>query len=191
MTEDRLAEIERKLQHLTDIQEIREVIARHARGCDRHDAACNASAFHEGGVHELGNRVFDGKVYGEHSNVGLATMFDATLHTPVLQSCEIDGDTAHAESYVIGMMLHKDNGQGGGKTSQAVGGRYIDRLERRDGRWGIVVRRVTVEIVVQGSAEIMDTEAFKGQHYLKGQRDTRDLSYVRPLGMQEAERLTP
>lgn len=185
-TEDRLAEIERKLQHLIDIQEIRECIARHARGCDRHDAACNASAFHEGGVHELGNRVFDGQVYGEHSNAGLAMMFEATVHTPVLQNCEIDGDVAHAESYVIGIMLHK-----GGETSQVVAGRYIDRLERRDGRWGIMVRRVTVEIVVQGSAEIMATESFKAQHYLKGNRDKGDLSYLRPLDLQEADRLTP
>lgn len=186
MTEDRLAAIERKLQYLTDIQDIREVIARHARGCDRHDAACNASAFHEGGVHELGNRVFDGKLYGEHSNMGLAMMFDATIHTPVLQTCEVDGDVAHAESYVIGIMLHK-----GGETSQVVAGRYIDRLERRGGRWGIMVRRVTVEIVVQGEATIMSTEPFKSQHYLKGNRDKDDLSYVRPLGLQEADRLTP
>lgn len=191
MTEDRrlesrLADIERKLQHLTDIQEIREVIARHSRGCDRHDAACNASAFHEGGVHELGNRVIDGKAYGEHSNAGLAMMFDATIHTPVLQTCEIDGDVAHTESYVIGILLDK-----GGETSRVIAGRYIDRLERRDGRWGIMVRRVTVEIVVQGDATVMSTDPFKAQHYLKGNRDRDDLSYLRPLELQEADRRTP
>jgi hypothetical protein len=191
MTEDRLAAIEAKLQRLTDIQDIRDCIARHARGCDRHDAACNASAFHDGGVHELGNRVFAGADYGAHSNAGLAMMFDATIHTPVLQSCEIDGDVAHAESYVIGVMLHKDDGTGGAKTSQVVAGRYIDRLERRDGRWGIMVRRVTVEIVVEGTAAIMASEPFKAQHYLKGNRDRNDLSYARPLGLQEADRLTP
>jgi hypothetical protein len=185
-TEDRLTEIERKLQYLMDVQEIRECIARHARGCDRHDADCNASAFHEGGVHELGNRVFDGKLYGAHSNIGLGMMFEATVHTPVLQTCEIDGDTAHTESYVIGIMLDK-----GGATSQVVAGRYIDRLERKDGRWGIMVRRVTVEIVVQGHASIMSTDPFKAQHYLKGNRDNDDLSYRRPLEMQEADRLTP
>lgn len=184
--ETRLAEIERKLQRLTDIQDIRECIARHARGCDRHDADCNASAFHEGGVHELGNRVIDGKAYGAHSNAGLATAFDATLHTPILQGCEIDGDVAHTESHVIGILLDK-----GGETSRVIAGRYIDRLERRDGRWGIVVRRVTVEVVVQGSAAIMASDAFKAQHYLKGNRDTGDLSYLRPLGLQEADRLTP
>ena len=186
MTEDRLAEIERKLQYLTDLQEIRECIARHSRGCDRHDAECNASAFHEGGVHELGNRVIDGKVYGEHSNAGLGKMFDATIHNPTLQTCEIDGDVAHAESYVIGVLL--DNG---GETSRVIAGRYIDRLERRGGRWGIMVRRVTVEVVVEGSAAAMATEGFKQQHYLKGNRDKGDLSYLRPLEWQEADRLTP
>lgn len=186
MTEDRLAEIERKLQYLTDREEIRECIGRHARGCDRHDAALNASAFHEGGVHELGNRVIDGKVYGEHSNAGLGMMFEATVHNPTMQHCEIDGDVAHAESYVFGMMLDK-----GGVTSRVIGGRYVDRLERRDGRWGIVVRRVTVEIVVEGSAAAMATESFRQQHYLKGNRDRNDLAYVRPLDLQEADRLTP
>lgn len=191
MTEDRLAEIERKLQYLTDVQEIRECIARHSRGCDRHDAEINASAFHEGGVHELGNRAFDGKAYGEHSNAGLGAMFEATIHNPTLQTCEIDGDVAHAESYVIGIMLDKDRGDGGERTSQVVAGRYIDRLERREGRWGIMVRRVTVEIVVQGHATIMSSEGFKAQHYLKGNRDRGDLSYARPLGLQEADRRTP
>lgn len=188
MPEDpaRLAEIERKLQYLMDVQEIRECIARHSRGCDRHDAEINASAFHEGGVHELGDRVIDGKAYGEHSNAGLALMFEATIHNPTLQTCEIDGDTAHAESYVIGVLLDK-----GGETSQVVAGRYIDRLERRKGRWGIMVRRVTVEIVVQGSAQIMSTENFKQRHYLKGNRDKGDLSYLRPLNLEEADRLTP
>ncbi len=191
MSEDRLAEIERKLRYLTDLQEIRERIARHARGCDRHDIKINASAFHEGGVHELGNRLFDGKAYGAHSNAGLGAMFEATLHNPTLQTCEIDGDVAHAESYVIGIMLDRDKGDGGERTSQVVAGRYIDRLERRGGRWGIIVRRVTVEVVVQGSAAIMSSEPFKAQNYLKGNRDKSDLSYVRPLGLQEADRLMP
>jgi len=191
MIEERLFEIERKLQYLSDIQEIRECIARHSRGCDRHDADINASAFHEGGVHELGNRVFDGEAYGVYSNAGLDAMFEATIHNPTLQTCEIDGDVAHAESYVIGIMLDKDPGGGGEQTSQVVAGRYLDRLERRDGRWGIMVRRVTVEVVVQGRAAIMSSEPFRAQNYLKGNRDKNDLSYVRPLGLQEADRRTP
>ena len=45
-------------------------------------------------------------------------------------SPEPSGDTAHAESYVLMVLRHKD-----GAMVTVAGGRYIDRLERRGGEW--------------------------------------------------------
>ena len=65
---------------------------------------------------------------------------DVNMHTVCMHSCEIDGDLAHAESYVIGLFADK-----GAETSRMIAGRYLDVYERRDGRWAIVHRREVVD----------------------------------------------
>jgi hypothetical protein len=94
-----------------------------------------------------------------------------TTHT-----VEIDGDTAHAESYVLVTLLNHD-----GETARFINGRYIDRLEKRDGGWRIAVRRSTVEVMVSADASGLTARLFTEQGYPKGTRDRRDLSYARPL----------
>jgi len=86
-----------------------------------------------------------GPGYGVHANAAHGKLFDANLHNVTMHMCEIDGDVAHAESYSLGMFLDK-----GGETGRVLAGRYIDRLERRDGEWRIVLRRSTVEIALEG-----------------------------------------
>lgn len=100
--------------------------------------------------------------------------------------CEIDGDTAHAESYVIVVLLSND-----GRHAQVISGRYVDRLERRDGEWRIAVRRSTVEVMFGADASILRMPFFReqGYHYLKGTRDHDDVSDRRPLAFDdEAQR---
>src|SRR5262249_13770337 len=56
----------------------------------------------------------------------------------------IDGDAASCESYYSGFMLEcHDDGEH--RTMQMLG-RYLDRLERRDGEWKISDRRVVTEM---------------------------------------------
>ena len=88
----------------------------------------------------------------------------------------IDGDVAHAESYSLGIFLDK-----GGETGRILAGRYIDRLEKRDGVWRIALRRATVEIALQGKATLPNGNPLPGSNYLRGNRDRTDPSYERPL----------
>ena len=76
----------------------------------------------------------------------------------------------------MGAILNPD-----GVTARLLCGRYIDRLERRDGVWRIAVRRSTVEVAMTGDASILQTPVFKEFHFAKGTRDASDLSYQRPL----------
>ena len=64
-------------------------------------------------------------------------------------------------------------------------GRYADRLERRDGAWRISVRRSTVDVVMSGDASLLSAEGFADRGYHKGMRDRRDVSYQRPLTLDE------
>jgi hypothetical protein len=181
--DDRLAALERKVQYFTDRQEILDCIVRTSRGNDRFDEARIAGSYHVDGVHELGRKITSGPEYGVHANHAHERISEVNLHNVTMHACEIDGDVAHAESYVIGLFLDK-----GRQTARILAGRYIDRLEKRDGRWGIVIRRATVEIPLEGKAILPNRNTVHDSGYLKGSRDHNDPSYQRPLTTEGGER---
>jgi hypothetical protein len=181
--EQRIAELERKLQHLTDRQDIYDCITSTSRGNDRFDEDLIVGSYHADGIHELGTKHISGADYGEHANHAHGALFETNLHNVTMHRCDIDGDVAHCESYVIGMFMDKDC-----QTSRILAGRYLDRLERRDGKWGIVLRRATVEVPLAGSAQLPTGAFMPGSGYLKGSRNHDDPSYKRPMTAEAGER---
>jgi hypothetical protein len=135
-----------------------------------------ADAFHQDGFDEHGTQITPGKQYGQWANETHTKGSKINMHHITTHTCEIDGDVAHAESYVIGLMLNHD-----GVTARLLAGRYLDRLEKRDGQWKLVVRRSTAEVCFSGDATMMTLTAFTDRHFPKGVRDQSDLSYTRPL----------
>ena len=175
-----LEQRERKLQHLIDRAQILDCIARHARGCDRFDSELLASAYHDDGVDEHGFAINPGPKYAEWANTQHGRGSQQNMHNITTHSCEIDGDVAHAESYVIGLFLDPD-----GKTARLLAGRYADRLERRNGEWRIVLRRSTVDVALAGDASFLSLPYFVEMGFVKGMRDKRDVSYQRPLTLEK------
>lgn len=175
-TEERLAALEAKMQEVEDRQAIFDCLKRNSRGNDRFDVDLVTSSYHDDGIHELGEKQISGREYGEHANAAHGRIFDANLHNVTMHTCEIDGDVAHAESYSLGIFLDK-----GAETGRILAGRYIDRLEKRDGEWRIALRRATVEIALEGKATLPNGAALPGSGYLRGNRDKSDPSYERPL----------
>ena len=175
-TEERLAALEAQVQDLLDRQAIYDCIRRTSRGNDRFDIELITGSYHQDGVHELGENKISGQAYGEHANTAHRAIAEANRHNVTLHLCEIDGDVAHAESYVIGLFLDP-----GGQTSRMLAGRYLDRLERRNGEWRICLRRATVEVAMEGKAVLPNGSILPGSGYLKGNRDRTDPSYERPL----------
>src|SRR5262249_14166121 len=84
---------------------------------------------------------------------------------------EIDGDTAHAETYCLAAMRRRD-----GDAFELVGARYLDRFERRDGRWAIAARVVIFESALDPAI----AGAFAAA-CVPGTQDKSDPSYQRPL----------
>jgi len=169
----------RELQYLLDRTAILDCIARHARGCDRHDLDLITAAYHDDGVDEHGFAINAGPDYGSWANETHAQTSRVHTHNITTHSCDIQGDTAHAESYVIVVLIGPD-----GTNAQFITGRYLDRLERRDGQWRIAVRRSTVEGMFLADARVLQSKFFKEKGYLVGTRDRRDLSYERPLTVE-------
>jgi len=168
------------VRYLKDRLEIQDLIASHARGHDRLDADLITATYHEDGVDEHGHAINVGAHYAEWANAVHAGGSLLHLHNITTHLCEIVGDVAHCESYVIVGLLNND-----GKTARLINGRYVDRIERRDGRWKIALRRATVDLLLMGDASILQAPIFKEQGYAKGARDKGDICYQRPLTLDQ------
>jgi SnoaL-like domain len=105
--------------------------------------------------------------------MGHSTNFHMTSHNMTNHICEIDGDTAHRESYVMGGLYWLE----GEKTTMAFG-RYLDRLERRNGEWRMHTRKCTIEMSADTDGSWVHSANVKG--FLIARWDGMDPSYDRP-----------
>ena len=169
---------EAKLQHMLDRLEIQDVVHRYARGLDRHDDEVLRSVFHEDAIDNHGPWVGGREPFVEWANGPCHEHTNAHLHQITTHTCEIDGDTAHTESYCQWVHRLKEE-----PTVTVGGGRYVDRLEKRDGEWRIVVRRLVVDFYFEAQGTIFSSPTMA--EYPNGTWDTTDISYERPLGIPD------
>jgi hypothetical protein len=129
-----------RLDALLDKQDIYECLVRMSRASDRGDRDLFLSAFHPDAVVAAGPFVGGPEELYDWSEQLQKNFYSATFHKLLQQTCDIDGDTAHAETYYlfVACMLGNEN-------NLLAGGRYVDRFERRDGVWGMVMRNNFVE----------------------------------------------
>lgn len=173
-------QLQRDVQYLLDRQAINDVVHTHARGHDRFDIDLLTAAYHPDGVDEHGaSAINNGPDYAEWANAIHAGGSQLHLHNITTHTCEIEGDHAHTESYVLVGLLNPD-----GKSVRFINGRYVDRLEKRDGVWKIALRRCTVDLLIAGDASILEMPQFKAGRYIKGERSKADASYQRPLSLE-------
>lgn len=174
--ESELDQLRGDVQHLMDRASILDCIATHARGCDRHDVDLLTDTYHQDGVDVHGATVNAGPDYAGWANRVHAATSQNHLHNVTTHTCDISGDEAHAESYVMVTLLSPDE-----TTVTVMCGRYVDRLERRASGWRIMVRHATVELAYTADASLLQSRYFIAQGYERGTRDRSDLSYRRPL----------
>ena len=101
-TDAKIDEILQTVRHLKDRQDILDCIQRESRARDRQDSAQIASCWWDDGVDEHGAFTHRMPDYPERANLGHRMNFHMTSHNITNHLCEIDGDTAYCESYVIG-----------------------------------------------------------------------------------------
>lgn len=182
-----LARLRQDVRYLKDRSAILDRVASHARGHDRHDVTLLRAAYTADGTDEHGRHVNSASTYAQWANPTHAAAAELHTHNITTHTCEIDpsGDTAHCESYVLVGLLLRD-----GATVQLLSGRYVDRLERdADGEtWRIALRRCTVDWSCTADASALNSRFFKEQRFLKGVRDTDDVSYDRPLRLDDTPR---
>jgi hypothetical protein len=154
------------LKRLLANEEIRDCIARLARGEDRRDASLITSAFWPDANTDYG--VFAGS-FDEY----LAWVVPGSPAIPVTQHIlaqsliELDADTARVETHVTA--YHRID-RGEQERDLVMGGRYLDSFEQRDGKWRIVQRTMLYDwfqdfgVSVDWSQGLMGMP-FRASHY--------------------------
>lgn len=189
--------IEEMITELWDREQIRQCLHRYARGVDRFDRELIMSAFHPDCIDEHGKFVGNREEFVDwalnmHEKAQLSHQHCLLNHT-----CDLDGDTAHTETYFMFVAMNRK-----GKPLTIGGGRYIDRLEKRDGEWRIAAR-VTLRdwsnlenvpdiadlSTMTSTAASLSPEERKFMNEGRGPvRGPSDPSYDRPLTIDPARR---
>jgi len=162
---------EEKVQILWEERQIMDVLHRYSRGFDRSDMEIARSAYwpdalddHPGfcGLAHPMCDYFD----GYHKE-----RWEGWQHHITNTRIELDGDTAHTESYCFVAATKRDT-----RELVIVGGRYIRRLEKREGEWRIAAAVLVADWSLDAdlTREMIETGAI-------GTHDRSDFSYQRPL----------
>jgi hypothetical protein len=130
-----------QLQCLLDREAIRDVIARYCHGSDRMNEAVLAGVYWPEATDDHG--VFVGKASDFiQLSLKIAGGMDQLQHLVGNTLIRNSGDTARCESYF--QAYQRMRGENG-PYDYIVAGRYLDELERRDGEWRIIRRKVVFD----------------------------------------------
>ncbi|MCY1302572.1 putative lumazine-binding protein [compost metagenome] len=167
---------EARIQELLDRQDIADCVTRYCRAVDRFDRELMRSVYHDDAFDNHGS--FSG---GRDGFIDWAFAYHqehqlSHHHMIFNHSVELDGNQAHAETYWLFF------GENRVKPDTLAVGRYIDRFEKRDGRWAIAERVCVTESVNQIEAvDLPPTFRAVQMGNAHSSRDRGDVSYQRPL----------
>jgi len=176
-----------RLQELGDRQAITDVLHARARASDRGDVALAHACYHDGATERHGDivgsaaEVIDKGLTTARPEDGVAHMFH-TLSNILIQF--ESASTAFVESYHVcyGEVRSPD----GPPLDHAIGGRYLDRFECREGRWAIAHRDVVFDWSRQDPVTAKFWDLYPGAPFLFGVRGGDDPLYDHvPRGGQD------
>lgn len=128
-------------EEMVDRLAIMDVLNRYARGIDRCDLAVLREVWWPEAVADYGTGEVGALVWSEGVVPALAAM-RRTQHFLGNMLIDIDGTHATAETYC--RAWHEVDGPDG-PFEMEVGGRYLDRLERRGDDWRLLHRRYVLD----------------------------------------------
>lgn len=177
-----------KIQMLIDRQEIHDCLVRYTRGVDRFDRECLLSAYHPDALDDHGVFVGSPEEFADWVFNAHGAGQKATHHILGNHSCEINGNTAHAETTCTYYGWNRDD------SIDVVGNRYIDRMEKRNGEWRIADRICVVDWygALKSPADISPGMSMAMGELMANahtSRDREDISYQRPLKVVRDRRI--
>jgi ketosteroid isomerase-like protein len=165
------------LQQLVDRQQIHDCILRYCSGVDRFDREMLLSVYHPDAVDDHGAFVGGREAFVDWAFAYHAKYQHTHKHFVLNHRCELDGDSAHTETY----WLFVGNNRGAPLASLHTG-RYLDRFEKRNGKWAIAARKC----IIEGGGALTDIPVHPAALVAYAAtgvaaRDKSDPSYQRPM----------
>jgi ketosteroid isomerase-like protein len=187
-------ELERAVVELQDRQAIQDCLMTYSRAVDRLDRELLLSVYHDDAIDDHGVFVGTPEEFADWAIAMHTATHLSHQHCIFNSTCDLDGDVAHAETYYMFVGLNRR-----GTPFAMSGGRYIDRLEKRDGRWAIALRicvrdwaplTETPETLDQASLTVVKGLDERTKELMRTgaqpARDRTDPSYERPLAIDPA-----
>jgi ketosteroid isomerase-like protein len=161
------------LRRLLDESEIRRVLARYARGCDRNDMDLVRSCYHEDATDAHGHVNGSLEDFIAYSQAYIDKM-DSMTHFLGQSVIELDRDSAWVETYCLCYIrMRSEDGQ---LVDRLGNIRYVDDFERRDGEWRIARRKVVHQ---PGRLDPVETDPPLAELAFRATMDQDDPSYDR------------
>jgi hypothetical protein len=176
-----------ELQQLIDRQQIYDCIVRYCSGVDRFDREMLKAVYHLDAMDDHGAFVGTVDDFIDWAFAYHAKYQHHHKHYVLNHRCELDGTTAHTETYWIFSGKNKI-----GPELTLSGGRYLDRFEKRNGRWAIAARKCVIEWISDAKETAMPKENLDAYAATGApRRDKSDPSYQRPLTVTRARFVLP
>lgn len=184
-----MTDLSRTVAELADRAAIHDCLMTYSRAVDRLDRELLLTVYHpdavdDHGVFVGGPEAFADWVIDMHTRLHLSHQ-----HCQFNSTIDLTGDVAHTETYYMFVGLNRE-----GTPLAMSGGRYIDRLEKREGRWAIAERicvrdwapltEIPDELDQSKMTAVKNVpEAVKAlmRSGPQTRRDRSDPSYMRPL----------
>jgi hypothetical protein len=167
-------ELEKRLRELIDRQDIHDVLLRYCRACDRIDEELLRTVFHEDAYIDYG--VFSGTAREFLAWIidNIRDNYTHGSHNICNEYVAIDGDVAYVElNIIIHNGVPDDKGQ---IIYTLLGGRYLDRFERRQGEWRIANRKFLFDWS-EGKPAEAQLDSGMNDNLGIGKRSREDASY--------------
>ena len=160
------------LQTLLDKQSLHELVLNYCRACDRRDYALVRDLYHDDAVDDHGD-MFRGSA--DEYAAWLPTVlenFEATAHSISNALFVVNGDRAEGEIYALA--YHRTPAPAA--RAIVIGGRYLDRYEKRGGEWRFARRSLAMDWC---RVEAVDSAAYAefAAGAPAGRPDAQDPSY--------------
>jgi hypothetical protein len=180
----KVSELENKVEYLSERQRIIDVYRRYTRGLNRYDMELLHGTFWPDAQINYG---FDSHLrddwIGRWKDNRYLKGLSCQAHHITNETVDIDREVAHVESYLIALWTPpKDD-----KPALILGGRYIDRLDRRNGEWRIAVREFIPHFWSEATSIFSSVWPHFSARMAAGD-GTTDLCYRRPLNPRPDKR---
>ena len=123
---------------VADRSALRDIAMRYARAIDRRDRELLLTCYHDDAVDHHGNMFCGNPLDYADWQPAIMSQFALTAHYIMNTDYRLDGDRAEGELYFIA--YHRTRPPD--PREVVVGGRYLDRYERRRGEWRIAHRSI-------------------------------------------------